>query len=61
LVGQEARRELEEALAHVLGVEASPEAALIVAKHRPSRLIVAGLRCRSPPIKVIIIMFPSLL
>jgi hypothetical protein len=44
LVGQEGRRELEEALAHVLGAEASPEAALTIAKHRPSRLTVAGLR-----------------
>jgi hypothetical protein len=59
LVGWEARRELEEALSHVLGAEASPEAALTVAKHRPSRLTVAGLRCRSPPIKVSVIMFPS--
>jgi hypothetical protein len=48
LVGQEARRELEEALAHVLGVKASPEAALTVAKHRPSCLTVAGLYSRSP-------------
>jgi hypothetical protein len=40
LVGREARRELEEALAHVLGAEASPEAALTVAKHRLSRLTV---------------------
>jgi hypothetical protein len=59
LIGREARRELEEALAHVLGAEASPKAALIVAKHRPSHLTVAGLRCRSPPIKVSIITFPS--
>jgi hypothetical protein len=59
LVSREARRELEEALAHVLRVEASPEAALTVAMHWPSRLTVAGLRCRSPPIKVSINMFPS--
>jgi hypothetical protein len=52
LVGREARRELEEALAHVLGAEASPEAALTIVKHRPIRLTVAGLSCRSPPIKV---------
>jgi hypothetical protein len=61
LVGREARRELKEALAHVLRVEASPEAALTVDKHRPSRLTVAELRCRSPPIKVSINTFPSLL
>jgi hypothetical protein len=59
LVGREARRELKEALAHVLGVEASPEAALTVDKHRSSLLTVAGLRCCSPPIKVSINMFPS--
>jgi hypothetical protein len=59
LVGREARRELEEALAHVLGAEASPEAALTVDKHRPSCLTVAGLRCRSSPFKVIINTFPS--
>jgi hypothetical protein len=59
LVNQEARRELEEALVHVLGVEASPEAALTVAKHRSSRLTVVGLRYRSPPIKVSIITFSS--
>jgi hypothetical protein len=59
LVGREARRELEEALAHVLGAKASPEAALTVAKHRPSCITVAGLRCRSPPIKVSLNMFPS--
>jgi hypothetical protein len=61
LVGQEARRELEEALVHVLGAEASPEAALTIDKHRPSRLTVIGLRCRSPSIKVSINTFPSLL
>jgi hypothetical protein len=43
LVGQEARRELEEALVHILGAEASSEAALIVDKHRPSRLTVVRL------------------
>jgi hypothetical protein len=59
LVGREARRELKEALAHVLGAEASPEATLTVVKHRPSRLTVVGLRCRSPPIKVSINTFPS--
>jgi hypothetical protein len=59
LVGREARRELEEAMAHVLGSEASPEAALTVDKHRLSRLTVVGLRCRSPPVKVSINMFPS--
>jgi hypothetical protein len=61
LVGREARRELEEALAHVLGVEASPEAALTIDKHQLSRLTVAGLCCISLPIKVSIIMFPSFL
>jgi hypothetical protein len=61
LVGREARREPEEALAHILGAEASPEAALTVAKHQLSHLTVAGLRCRSPLIKVSINMFPSLL
>jgi hypothetical protein len=59
LVSREARREFKEASAHVLGVEASPEAILTVAKHRPSRLTVAELRCRSPLIKVSIITFPS--
>jgi hypothetical protein len=59
LIIWEARRELEEALAHVLRANASPEAALTVAKYRPSRLTVARLRCRSPPIKVSIITFPS--
>jgi hypothetical protein len=59
LVGWEARRELEEALAHVLGVEASLEATLTIAKHRPSRLTIVGLRYHSPPIKVSINMFPS--
>jgi hypothetical protein len=58
LVDREARMELKEALAHILRAEASPEAALTVDKHRPSRLTVAGLRCRSPPIKVSINTFP---
>jgi hypothetical protein len=58
LVGREARRELKEALVHVLGAEASSEAALTVDKHRQSHLTVAGLRCRSPPIKVSISIFP---
>jgi hypothetical protein len=61
LVSREARRELKEALVHVLGAEASPEAALTVDKHRPSFLTVGGLRYRSLPIKVSINMFPSLL
>jgi hypothetical protein len=59
LVGREARRELEEALADVLGAEASPEAALTIDKHRPSSLTVAELRCRSSLIKVSINTFPS--
>jgi hypothetical protein len=59
LVGREARRELKEALAHILEAKASPEAALTIDKHRPSRLTVAGLCCRSPPIKVSINTFPS--
>jgi hypothetical protein len=59
LVSREARGELEEALAHVLGAEASLEATLTVDKHRPSRLTVTGLRCHSLPIKVSINMFPS--
>jgi hypothetical protein len=59
LVGQEARRELEEALVHVLGAEASPKAALTVDKHWPSRLTVVELCCCSPPIKISIITFPS--
>jgi hypothetical protein len=57
LIGREARGEFEEASAHVLGAEASPEAALTVDKHRLSRLTVVGLRCRSPPIKVSINTF----
>jgi hypothetical protein len=59
LVGREARRELKEAFAHVLGAKASPEAALTINKHRPSCLTVVGLRCRSPPTKVSINTFPS--
>jgi hypothetical protein len=59
LVGREARRELEEALVHVFGAEASPEATLTVDKHQPSRLTVAGLRCRFTPIKVSINTLPS--
>jgi hypothetical protein len=46
-------------LAHVLGAEASLEATLTVGKHRSIRLTVAGLHCRSPPIKVSINTFPS--
>jgi hypothetical protein len=61
LVGREARREREEALAHVLGADASPEAALTIDKHRSSHLTVAGLCCLSLPIKVSINTFPSLL
>jgi hypothetical protein len=61
LVSREARRELKEALVHVLGAEASPEATLTIDKHRPSHLTIAGLLCRSPPIKVSINTFPSLL
>jgi hypothetical protein len=59
LVGWEARRELEKALAHILGAKASPEAALTVDKHQMSHLTIAGIRCRSPPIKVSINTFPS--
>jgi hypothetical protein len=59
LIGREARRELEEASTHVLRVEASPEAALTVAKHRLSRLTVVELHCCSPPINVSLIKFPS--
>jgi hypothetical protein len=59
LVSREARRELEEALAHVLGAEASPEAALTIDKHRRSRLTIAGLRFHSRMIKVSINTFPS--
>jgi hypothetical protein len=59
LVGRESRRELKEALAHVLGAEASPEAALTVDKHQSSHLTIVGLRCCSPLIKVSINTFPS--
>jgi hypothetical protein len=59
LVGREARRELKEALAHVLGAEASPETTLTVDKHRPSCLTIIGLCCRSPSIKVSVNTFPS--
>jgi hypothetical protein len=59
LVGREARRELKEALAYVLGAEASPEATPTVDKHRPSHLSIVGLHCHSPPFKVSINMFPS--
>jgi hypothetical protein len=59
LVGREVRSELEEALAHILGAEASPDAALTINMHWPSRINIVGLRCRSPPIKVSINMFDS--
>jgi hypothetical protein len=59
LVGREARRELKEALVHVLGAEASPEAALTIDKHRLSWLTVAGLCWCSPSVKVSINTFPS--
>jgi hypothetical protein len=59
LVYREARRELKEALEHVIGAEASPEAAPTIDKHQLSHLIVVELRCRSPPIKVSIKTFPS--
>jgi hypothetical protein len=59
VVSQEVRRELKEALAHILGAEASPEAALTIDKHRPRSLTIVGLRCRSLPIKVSINTFPS--
>jgi hypothetical protein len=59
LVGREARRELEEALAHILGAEASPETTHTVDQHQLSSLTVAGLCCRSPPIKVSINTFSS--
>jgi hypothetical protein len=61
LVAREARRKLKAALAHVLGAKASLEAALTVDKHRPSRVTVVGLRCRSPKIKVSIKTFLSTL
>jgi hypothetical protein len=59
LISREARRELEEASAHILGAEASSEAAHTVSMHRPSRLNVAGLRCRPSLINVSLIEFPS--
>jgi hypothetical protein len=59
LASREAKRELKEALAHVLGAKASPEAALTIDKHQPSRLTVARLCCHSPSIKVSINTFPS--
>jgi hypothetical protein len=59
LVGREAKKELEEALAHVLGAEASPKAALTIDKHRQSRLTVVMPHCHSPLIKVSINTFPS--
>jgi hypothetical protein len=59
LIGREARRELEEASAHIVGIEASMEAALIVTKHQSCRITVARLRCRPPPIKISLIEFPS--
>jgi hypothetical protein len=61
LVGREARRELKEALAHVLGAKASPEAALTIDKHWVSHLTIVGLHCCSPLIKVSInTLFSSL-
>jgi hypothetical protein len=59
LVSQKARRELKEALAHILRAEPSPEAAPTVDKHQLSCLTVARLHCRSPSIKVSINTFPS--
>jgi hypothetical protein len=59
LIGREARRELEEASTHVVGIEASMEAALTVTKHQSCRFTVARLRCRPPPINVSLIEFPS--
>jgi hypothetical protein len=59
LVYREARRELKEALAHVLGAKASAEADLTIDKNWLSRRTIAGLRHRSPPIKVSINTFPS--
>jgi hypothetical protein len=59
LVSQEARRELEEALVHVLGAEASLEVALTVAKYWLGRLIVTELYCHFALIKVSIITFLS--
>jgi hypothetical protein len=59
LLGREARRELDEAFAHVLEAEASSEFALTVDKHRSSRLTVVELHCCSPPVMVSINTFPS--
>jgi hypothetical protein len=59
LIGREARREFEEASAHVVGAEASPEAVLTITKHRPSHLTVVGLRSRPLPIKISLIKFHS--
>jgi hypothetical protein len=59
LVSQEARWEFKEALAHVLGAEASPEAALTVTRLRLSRLTIVGLTCQYPLIKVpLVAMIP---
>jgi hypothetical protein len=59
LVSREARREFKEALAHVLGAEASPEAALTITRLRLSRLTIVGFRCWYPPIKVpLVAMIP---
>jgi hypothetical protein len=57
LIGREAKRVLEEASVHVLGAEASPEAALTVTKHQSSQLTVARLRCCPSPTKVSLIKF----
>jgi hypothetical protein len=51
--------ELKEALAHIIGAEASRVTALTIDKHRLSHLTVAKLCCHSPPIKVSINTFPS--
>jgi hypothetical protein len=58
LIGREARRELEEASAHVLGAIASLEATLTIKKNRLSCLTVVGLCCRPPLIKVSLTEFP---
>jgi hypothetical protein len=44
LIGREARREFEEASAHVLAAELPPEAALTITKHQLSRLTIVELR-----------------
>jgi hypothetical protein len=59
LVGREARRELEEALAHILGAEASPETTHTIDQHQLSSLTVAGLCFYSRTIRVSINMFSS--